>query len=104
MFFSFVISSPSVVIHNLHIKGIALLPDKTDPPLVIDADAVLARPVTLQSFQSVGGWYAQIIQVPGVVQHAQLTPGKLLDCLRQPPGALPTPDLLCLLTLEAFNH
>ena len=33
---------PSVVIHNLHIEHIALLPEKTDPPLVVDANAVLA--------------------------------------------------------------
>jgi hypothetical protein len=32
------------------------MPDKTDPPLHVDADAVLAFSVVLQGFKLVAGW------------------------------------------------
>jgi hypothetical protein len=38
---------PSAVIRNLHIDRVTTLPDKTDPPLLIDADAVLPGPISL---------------------------------------------------------
>jgi hypothetical protein len=44
-----------VVIDNLDIDwaGRAMAPLKTDPPLVVDADAMLTLPIALQCFQPV---------------------------------------------------
>jgi hypothetical protein len=46
-----------VVINNLDVArtGRPFGPLKADPPLVIDPDAILALPMTLQCFQSVAG-------------------------------------------------
>jgi hypothetical protein len=54
--------SPSVVTHNLNVKRITTLPYKTDPPLIIDADAVLPCPIGFQALQSVGYCNPQVVQ------------------------------------------
>jgi hypothetical protein len=38
-------TSPSVIVHDFHVARPILFPDKTDPPLVIDPDAVLLCPI-----------------------------------------------------------
>jgi hypothetical protein len=40
-----------VVVHDLDLEGVAVSPDKADAPLVVDANAVLPRPVVLQRLQ-----------------------------------------------------
>jgi hypothetical protein len=42
-----------VLVHNLDVFRACLRPAKTDAPLVIDADAVLPFPVTVQRFEMV---------------------------------------------------
>jgi len=37
--------------HNA--KGVAIFPIKTDSPLIIDSDAVLAFPIAMQPFQAI---------------------------------------------------
>jgi hypothetical protein len=68
-----------VVINNFNIAGIAACPDKANAPLVIDANAVLAFSVTLQSLKPVVWRYAQIIQPRGPVKHLQLALGHCPD-------------------------
>ena len=52
--------------------GIGAGPNETPPPLVVDADAVLALPVAGEGFEPIPGWDAQIVQVPGNVQLFEL--------------------------------
>src|SRR6516225_8531105 len=49
-----------MVINNLNIDraGRAAGPLKTDPPLIVDADAVLALPIALEGFQPVASHIA----------------------------------------------
>jgi hypothetical protein len=49
-----------VVINDFNIVGTVVSPHKTDPPLVVDANAVLARSVTSQSLQAVARRNAQV--------------------------------------------
>jgi hypothetical protein len=49
-----------VVVRNLHFVRVAVAPNKTNAPLVIDADAVLARAVGTQCFQLISGRRRQI--------------------------------------------
>ncbi len=49
-----------MVIDNFNILGIALDPDKTDPPLIVNSYAVLALPPSFQGLKAVGGWDFQI--------------------------------------------
>jgi hypothetical protein len=47
-----------MVIDNLNFVSVARTPTKADPPLSVDADAVLPAAVPLQLFQSVRRGYA----------------------------------------------
>jgi hypothetical protein len=43
-----------VVVNNFNLLGMAISPDKTDPPLVINANAVLPQPIATQCLQAIG--------------------------------------------------
>ncbi len=51
-----------MVVHNFDPSCIALVPFEANPPLVIDANAILPLPITLQSFETIAGRHAQIVQ------------------------------------------
>jgi hypothetical protein len=58
----------SVVIHKFDSVRTVGLPDKANPPLVVDTDAVLALAIPLQCLQPVPGRNAQRLQSGGGVQ------------------------------------
>lgn len=49
-----------MVINYFDFFGTRIRPDETDTPLVIDPDAMLARPLSLQRLQPVSRWRAQV--------------------------------------------
>lgn len=57
-----------VIVDNLDIVGIAVVPTKTEPPLVIDANAVLTLSVGSQLLQPVPGWTCHVSQDHCAVQ------------------------------------
>ncbi|MCP1771378.1 hypothetical protein J2T38_000170 [Neisseria perflava] len=65
--------------------SMAVLPNKTDTPLVVNANAVLALPIAAERFKAVAGRDAQEIQTCNgveLLQFAQCNPlniGKALD-------------------------
>ena len=73
-----------MVVDHLDIPGRAFTPDETDPPPVVDANAVLSATVALQNFQTIAGRYAQIFKTASRVDHQELLPRALLDGSRQP--------------------
>jgi hypothetical protein len=50
-----------VVIHDLNVKGIAASPNKTQAELIVYPNAVLAFPVSAQSFEPIPSWNRKII-------------------------------------------
>ena len=86
-----------MVVDNFDELGIAPCPDEADPPLVIDANAVLAVAVTSKALKMVVRRDAEVGQCLGVVEHAQLPPGHLLDVARQSPRHVAVPNPLRLL-------
>lgn len=44
---------PSVIVGNLDIVRTIVLPSKANPPLVVDADGVLAISIAFQGFQPI---------------------------------------------------
>ncbi|MEN9808240.1 MAG: hypothetical protein RL756_2760, partial [Pseudomonadota bacterium] len=45
----------SVVIHDFYVEHIAFAPNKAEPPLIINSDAVLARTISAQQFETIPG-------------------------------------------------
>jgi hypothetical protein len=68
-----------MIIHNLHVKRIGPSPAETDPPLIINADAVLSLPFSLESLQAVSGRGSKVAQLHTAVQLAQFSAGLPLE-------------------------
>jgi len=66
-----------MIVHNLYVVSVAFFPHKTNPPLVIDADAVLPFSVSFQRMKPVAARHAQIHQTFGRMQHQQFSPCRL---------------------------
>jgi hypothetical protein len=93
-----------VVFGDLDLEGIAASPSEADSPLIVDADAVLPFPVSLQAFQSVPRGHSQVIHAFGRMHQQQLPVCPALHVWWKPLRALPSKDLLCLPIGEAPNH
>src|SRR6266542_6079370 len=93
-----------VVIDNLDFVRIAPLPSKTDPPLVVDANAVLAQSITRQLFEPVARRHTQVIQRGRCVELDELPERDSVNRRRQLPDGLPVEETLRVLVPEAADH
>src|SRR6266571_1596741 len=101
---SFLVFISSVVVHNFNVVGAAFVPAEANPPLIIDADAVLPGTVPLEGFQAVARRQPQVAQLPRAMQLRELPQSDALNLRRQAVTALALPQTLCLPTGEAGNH
>ncbi len=72
-----------MIINDFNIKEIIAFSPKANPVLIIDPNAVLSLPVSIQLFQPVGRWDAQILQTSCIVDHNQLSQCDSLNILRE---------------------
>ena len=82
-----------MVIHDFHVEGVALVPVEANPPLIIDPYTVLSGTFPAKHLETISWRHTEVIKGSGVVDHSKLSPGYLLDILRQSPRALSVPDL-----------
>jgi hypothetical protein len=68
-----------MVINDLHVVCIRPAPSETDPPLVVDPDAMLAASAAFQCFEPISGWNEQVHELPGCMQIQQLSPSHALN-------------------------
>ncbi|GAB7502274.1 hypothetical protein Bwad003_26590 [Bilophila wadsworthia] len=61
-----------VIINNFDTVCRAVCPDKADTPLGVDTYAMLTSSITLELFQSVRGWNAEIFKAFRRVEHIEL--------------------------------
>jgi hypothetical protein len=92
-----------MVIHDLHVIGVTLQPDKTNTPLIINANTVLAIAVTLQRFQSVPGQRRECSHIWGSVQHIKFPQRLPLDGL-EPAHRFSKEKLLCIRASKGTDH
>jgi hypothetical protein len=78
--------SGSVAVDNFDILGTGRCPGEADPPLLVDADAVLTGAIPSKGFQSVPGWDSQVVEGVGGVQHSELAQGGPFDAWVEPLG------------------
>src|SRR6266702_3908006 len=93
-----------MAVHDFHSLRIETVPDETNPPLIIDADALLARAVAFEGFQAVAGRRKQVAQRPRPVQIFQLATGGVLNFQRQLAGAFAVQYPLCLAARKGGYH
>ena len=62
----------SVVVNDLNLLRSGVTPSKTDPPPVIDPDAVLTRSIALKTLKPIPRGNAQLLEARRRVEHTQL--------------------------------
>jgi hypothetical protein len=93
-----------VVVDDLDVIRVPVLPPKADPPLIVDANTVLARSVAFELFESVAGRNTQVLELLGGVDEADLTEHEPVQVGREPSDALPLNHALGVPIREALDH
>lgn len=92
-----------MVVDDFHRVRIAIAPDKTETPLVINANTMLPFAFTVQRLQSIPRWRCQVAEFCGALQLPKLSARDPLDRMKTP-AALAVVKLLSLQTAERPNH
>ena len=93
-----------MIIHDLNVEGVAVLPAKADPPLIIDVNAMLAGPTAFELLQTVARWNAEILELLGSIDEPQLAEHGPVQLGREPAHALALKETLGIPIGEALNH
>jgi hypothetical protein len=93
-----------VVIDNLDVAGVAFIPLKTDPPLIVQADAVLASAISAEFLQVVSRRNSEIIEYRRRIELPQLTKRHALEIRPELPDALAVEQPLGIPVAETPNH
>jgi hypothetical protein len=73
-----------MIVDDFHVFGTRIAPSKYDPPLIIDADRVLAHQIALESFKAVTGRRVQGLEKIGGVHHDQFSARYFGEVCREP--------------------
>jgi hypothetical protein len=92
-----------VVVHDFDLVSAVVEPNKTDSPLIVDANAVLSFSFALQGFQVIARWHSQTDQFSDSMQLQQLAPSHALDVV-EPGHHLASKQSLGVGTNERMDH
>jgi hypothetical protein len=93
-----------MVIDDFDIPGLAVAPYEAEPPLIVDADAVLAVPHAAQRFEAIAGRDSKIIQLLRRIERLGLSPRTLLDLVGQAPDRMAGKQSRGALVSKALDH
>jgi hypothetical protein len=77
-----------MVVHNFHVVRVVLSPDEADPPLIVEANAVLARSISRKRFQPIPRQVSEVAQAQSIVEEPEFAPRDFLD-VPETPASLP---------------
>src|SRR5262245_16279757 len=97
-------SSSSVIIDNRDVVRVAVAPGETDPPLVVDADAVLPGAITAQLLQLIARRDAQVVQDLGRVDCDEFAERDPTQLGRKPAHRLASKEACGVATTETLDH
>ena len=92
-----------MIVDDFHIVTMALAPDKTDSPLIIDPNRVLPFPIASQCFQLISRRRSQDAQLRRSVKLEQFPQGDPLNGT-EPPAVVIVKELLSFLRAKILNH
>jgi hypothetical protein len=93
-----------VVVDDFDIEGVSLAPRETDPPLVVDANTVLASAIAYEFFKSIPWRDAKVRNSARGVENCEFPVGRPLDPRRQPADNLPREYCMRPLPFERPDH
>lgn len=71
-----------MIVDNFYVVRVAVFPAKTDPPLIVDAYAVLPAPIAFQQLKPIARRRCKIADFRGAVELQELSPRNQLDRLK----------------------
>lgn len=92
-----------MIIHDFDFAGMTFAPNKTNAPLVVDANAVLAFAIASKSFQAVARQRVQRSQIRSGVQHVQFAKRLPFDSAK-PANRLAAEETLRIQATEPADH
>jgi hypothetical protein len=93
-----------VVVDDFDVVRISAGPAETEAPLVVDADAVLARPVAHQLLETVGRWNTEVEKTSRSVEHEEFPQSDSLEVRWQPADPLSLEEAFGVDVPEAADH
>lgn len=93
-----------MIVYDLDVLRRAVFPAKADPPLLIDANAVLPRPIALELLQSIPGWYPQFIESDRGIEQQQFAKHHAPQRGRKTPHWLAIKEPLTIAIGETGDH
>ena len=93
-----------VIVNDLDIVRIGTCPSEADPPLVVDADAVLPGTRSLELLKPVRRRHSEVVQVSRPVDHVQFPQRDSLNVPRQLARDSALPDQLGLAVAKGLDH
>jgi hypothetical protein len=94
----------SVVVNDLDVSSPRGSPAEADPPLIIDPDAVLPRPIAAELLEPIPGRHAQIIKCLRRIDDQQLPIRHPLQIWTKAPYPLTPPDPFRVRIRERPDH
>ena len=68
-----------VVVGDFDFISLAALPAEAESLLIVDADGILALPVSAERVQAVARWYAEVVERGGGLELGESTQGGLVN-------------------------
>jgi hypothetical protein len=93
-----------VVVDDFDIVRIARPPAKTDTPLRVYPNAVLASSIPFELLQTIAGRQPQVVEDRGSTKHAELSERDLLNVDAQFPHGAALVETLRVSVTEALDH
>jgi hypothetical protein len=95
---------PLVVVHDLDFPCFTLAPPEADPPLIVDADAMLAASVTVQDFKAVTRRNPKVVKLLCRVDGKKFGSRTALDLVRNTPNHVASEEGDRTLVGETLDH
>jgi hypothetical protein len=93
-----------VIADDRDVERVALMPPEADPPLIIDPDTVLSRPIPLELLEAVARRRSEIFELLGRVKHHQFAEHEMQEFGGEASDALPLKKALRVAIREARDH
>jgi hypothetical protein len=93
-----------VIVHDLNVVGVAVPPAEANAPLIVDANAMVASAIAFELFEPIVRWHAEILELLGGVDEAQLAEHDPVKLGREPAHGFALEQTFGVAIAEALDH
>lgn len=93
-----------MIIDDLHVVRVTILPAEAHAPLIIDANAMLSRPIAPELLEPIPRRHAEILELFRSVEHDELPEHRAMQIARKATDPFPREQALRVAIGEALDH